>query len=323
MRRAAVLVLVAALASAILTSPVSARPGGVYVESVTSEGVVCRTTTTDGSLQVQARLVRDTYGADFFQLQAFNTSGPGNLAFEAYGFPAHWSDGSVRGSGGLIDNSGRPIPGKAVMSADFHASGPPITEVVTAQEGNQRQRATITTTTYSIAHPAITVTGLTLNPLDCIGNYIATKTAYTTPATYVVNQRSLETIDARSCYLPGRAEVFAKVKGRELSIVLSNLAEPYWLAEANIHLHGSSGSGPLDVFDTGTAPVATGSATALLAQSGPPVTQSFSEENVVVVRTVTPYSLRVALELPYGSFSTRCKMELVQSRFRVHLGTDI
>jgi len=318
-RRALAILISAALFSAAIAVSADARPGGVYVETASSEGVICRTTTTDGLLQVQARVIRDSNGANFFQLQAFKTTGPGNLAFEAYGFPAYWSDGHVQGSGELLDSRGNPLDGEASLEASFSIAGPPTTRVVRMQEGNQRTKATITQTDYVVHDPAIEITGRTLNALDCIGNFIETTTEWTTPATFVTNSRFLETVDSSSCYLPGKAEVAAEVKGRLLSVIVSNLKSPFSLAAGTIRLHGDSGTGPLDMYDLAGNVVESGSAVASIEQTGESVTQISREDETVVVRTTTPYALDAHIQLPYVTASATCDMELVVSRFRVRL----
>jgi hypothetical protein len=140
--------------------------------------VVCRTFTTDGSLKVQARAVRTADGIDFFQFQAFETTGSGNLVSEGGGSPAEWSDGSVRGAGELFDAVGKAYPGEFVFAASFAPAGSPTTQTVRQQEGNQRMVVDITTTEYTITNPVLTVvldgTGLQLDPLDCAGDLVST-----------------------------------------------------------------------------------------------------------------------------------------------------
>ena len=61
----------AALAGAVHTPTASAREGGTFEESITSDAVVCRTTTTDALHRVQALVVKDDRGRNFYLMQVF------------------------------------------------------------------------------------------------------------------------------------------------------------------------------------------------------------------------------------------------------------
>jgi hypothetical protein len=301
----------------------SARPGGIFEEDSWSEGVVCRTFTTDGSLKVQARAVRTADGTDFFQIQAFETAGPGNLAFEGGGSPAEWSDGSVRGAGELFDPAGEPYPGEFVFAASFDPAGPPTTQTVRQQEGNQRVVVDITTTEYTITDPVLTVvldgTALQLDPLDCAGDLVFTHLKSTTPATFVNNTRSLEIVTDPGCYLPGGEDVFAEVIGQRLHVTISNLQGDLWGAEGTIRLHGGSGSGSLAIVDEAGASAGTAAASATVTKIGEKSTEAFREDGFVVVQTVTPYRLDLQVALPYGSAAVSCDMQLLSQRLRIDL----
>ncbi|MFD3537388.1 hypothetical protein [Streptomyces sp. NPDC058664] len=286
---------------------------------MTSEGVACFATSTDGSLFVRAKVGRNSLGADDFQMRAYDTAGSGDLRYEAFGAPGNWTDGHLQGRGEIIDADGNPVAGEASMSASFRPLGDPVEKVVRVQEGNSRMVATITTQRYEITNPVVTVPGFELGPLDCAGDHIVTHTTSTTPATYIDNDRTLETLNSDECSLPGGGDVYGRVDGRRLTLTLSELPGDLDMASGTIPLRGTSGTGQLSLTDPTGASMGTAQAAASVTKAGNRTTESFSEDGVVVVRTVTPYRLALNLNLPSNPVATTCDMQLISDRLRVRL----
>ncbi|MFE0654627.1 hypothetical protein ACFVZH_39605 [Streptomyces sp. NPDC059534] len=298
----------------------SASPEGIYEQTVTSEGVACFATSTDGSLFVRAKVGRNSLGADDFQMRAYDTASSGDLRYEAFGAPGNWTSSHLQGRGEIIDADGNPVAGEASMSASFRPVGDPVEKVVRVQEGNSRIVATITTQRYEITNPVVTVTGFEIGPLDCAGDHIVTHTMSTTPAAYIDNDRTLETLDSEECSLPGGGgDVYGRVDGRRLTLTLSELPGDLDIASGTVPLRGTSGTSQLSLTDPTGASMGTAQATVSVTKAGNRTAESFSEDGIVVVRTVTPYRLALSLNLPSGPVSTTCDMQLISNRLRVRL----
>jgi hypothetical protein len=308
----------AALAGAPLTPTASAREGGTFEESLTSDAEVCRTTTTDGLHRVQALVVKDDRGRNSYLMQVFENLGNIELVMEAFGEPA-WGDGTVRAAGPLRDPVGDPMPGESSLAVTYAPAPESTTRTERLQEGNQRIVSETVTTPFEPDDVALRVTGLTLRTPDCAGQRVSEVRTFTTPATFVDSMRSFEVNPDVGCSLTNEAEVSAEVIGRELSILVRNLPGETPEAEGSLHLRGDEGTGTVtlrsaDGAAAGSAPVA-----ATLTQLGPSVVDQFSEDGFFLARRLTPYRLDLDIALPGGARSTSCRMDLVTQRMRVDL----
>jgi hypothetical protein len=280
---------------------------------------MCRTLSTDGSVEVQAGLYRDDQGADSFAMKAYATSGNGDLLYEASGSPAEWSDDRARGSGPIVDKDGNPTGEAAAISFSFVPAGEPTERVDRIQEGNQRLVVETSSLDYTILTHDLSVAGYEFGPMDCDGGRTETHTTSTTPAVFVSNEKVLGTMENDSCSLPGGGDIYGRVDGRRLTMVISELPGDLDMASGTIALNGVSGTGTLALTDDNGSSAGTAEATASVTKAGARTTETIAEEGVVVVRTVTPYRLGLSLALPDGQENTTCDMELVSSRLTVRL----
>jgi hypothetical protein len=308
----------AALTVAALTPTASAREGGTFEESITSDSVVCRTTTTDGLHRVQALVVKDDRGRNSYLMQVFENFGNIELVMESSGEPA-WGDGTVRATGPLSDPIGNPMPGESSFAVAYTMAADSITRTERLQEGNQRIVARTTTTPFELSDVALRVTGLTLQPLDCVGRTVNEVRTFTTPAKFVDSMRSFEINPDVGCFLTGDAEVSAEVIGRELSIFVRNLPGDTPDVEGSLHLQGDEGTGMLTLRNADGAAVGRAPVAATLTQLAPAVVDQFSDDGFFLARRLTPYRLDLTIELSGGAQSTSCRMDLITQRIRVDL----
>ncbi|WP_225640838.1 hypothetical protein [Streptomyces werraensis] len=270
-------------------------------------------------MEVQAGLFRDNQGADSFTMMAYATTGDGELLYEASSSPAEWSEDRARGSGPIVDKDGNPTGETAAISFSFAPAGEPTQRVDRVQEGNQRLVVETSILDYTILTHDLSVGGYAFGPMDCDGGRTETHTTSTTPAVFTNNDKVLGTVEDDSCSLPGGGDIYGRVDGRRLTMLISELPGDLDMASGTIALHGVSGTGTLALTDDSGTSVGTAETAVSVTKAGVRTTETIAEEGVVVVRTVTPYRLGLSVSLPDGQERTTCDMELVSSRLTVRL----